>query len=242
MTRPALGQERIPAAVRHILGTDTGVGKTHVTGLLLEISRRRRISALPLKPVHSGWPRGEEWGCDLLELKKFIPSGLRPEALCRYRFEAPISPFSASAMEDRSLDLSELSSFLDNARRHLGVKMLFIEGIGGVCCPLGPAMTYRDFLVRAPAPALLVSRVGLGSLNHAIMSREILEKSGVTVAALVLNEERPYGKKDLAASRARWELEQLLDCPVLGPLRRGEREQNLEALEGLPKSFWDCKE
>lgn len=226
-------------ALRHILGTGTGAGKTHVTGLLLEMAASRRLRALPLKPVHSGWPEAVRWGEDLAAHARSIPPGLGPDDLCRFHFREPISPFSAAELEGRAVSLGELAAFLDRARQSLPADLLLAEGVGGVCCPLGPRLTYLDLLRARPAPALLVSGVGLGSLNHAILSVRALESVGLAPLALVLDEERAFPAGDLPSSRARRELERLVDCHVTGPLKRDDRAGNLRVLAAeLPASFW----
>ncbi len=221
----------------HILGTDTGAGKTHVTSLLLEGAGRLGVSALPLKPVHSGWRRADEWGEDLRVLRPWIPAGLSPGELCRYALEAPISPFSAAREAGQSIEIAELLGFLERARRR-PERCLLVEGVGGVCCPLGPRLTYLEFLSRAPGACLLVSRVGLGALNHAVMSARLLTAAGKPPIALVLNEETEGVTATPAGRVARGELENLLDVPVFGPLLRDRREQNLAALEPLARKVF----
>ena len=84
-----------------------------------------------------------------------------------------------------------------------------------------------------PAPVLLVSSMGLGSLNHAIMSVRLLQEQRLPLLGVVLNEERDFSSADLSAQNALWGLQQQLALPIHGPLRRGRHGENREALKPL---------
>ena len=118
-------------------------------------------------------------------------------------------------------------------RHQLQADTFIVEGIGGVCCPLNKHFTYLEWLQRASAPVMLVSRVGLGSLNHAIMSYRLLRNAGLEILAIVLNEEKDFAPEDPIANSCRYELAQMVDVPVVGPLKRGQRSQHLEILKPL---------
>ncbi|MBF0245230.1 MAG: dethiobiotin synthase [Planctomycetes bacterium] len=224
------------ALIRHILGTDTGVGKTRIMGHLLSLSATRSIRSLPVKPVHSGCPRGG-LGEDLESYRKFIPEGLGLKSLNLYGLEAPVSPHSAARAMGQEIRAEELDRFMAGLVR-LPAELLLVEGVGGVCCPLAPRLTYLEFLEANPHPVLLVAKAGLGTLNHTLMSCRLLERAGLQVLAVILNEERPYADGDPAVATARWELTQQLEIPILGPLPHGQEERELLLLADLPDSFW----
>jgi dethiobiotin synthetase len=219
----------------HILGTDTDVGKTWVTTLCLEILSSLGRKPLPLKPVHSGWPTGSECGPDLAEVRQYL-GALDPKRCCAYAFAAAMSPLTAGQLEGRNIELKVLQRFWEQ-RFNLPGDVFVVEGIGGICCPLAPKLSYLDWLSQARAPVVLVSRVGLGSLSQAIMSTRLLQSAGLEVQAIVLNEERVFAPDDAIANSCQSELLQMVDVPVLGPLKRNDIAQNRAVLEPLMASL-----
>jgi dethiobiotin synthetase len=212
----------------HILGTDTDVGKTWICKKLVQILNERDFSALPIKPIHSGWPKNENWGEDFIPHQPFLKNSTWSD-LCAYRFVEPMSPHAAAKLENTEIKMERLKLFWESLAQ-FQEKILLIEGIGGVCCPLGPHLTYLDFLRENQAPCILVSKVGLGSLNHALMSEKLLRSCDLKVLGLILNPERAFDENDLIYQNAKWELEEQVSCPVYGPL---QRDGELEPLEPL---------
>lgn len=206
----------------HVCGTDTDVGKTWMTCRLLEASAAREVDARACKPVHSGWPPQDALGPDLLAYGPQV----HPDAT-RYRFEAAMSPHRAAHLEGKVIDRKELFRWRSSIATH---QRVWVEGIGGVCCPLAPHFTYLDFLQDCGDPVLVVSRVGLGSLNHALQSILALESRSIPVLGLVLNEEMDFPPDDPIASSARWELEAQVDTPILGPLLWNRPEEHVRRL------------
>lgn len=225
------------SSICHVVGTDTDVGKTYVTGLLLKLFIDMKISALSAKPVHSGWPDSEEWGEDLELQRQLWSVDASPGQVCAYHFEKPMSPCQAAYIEHRQILPEVLCKWTENLQK-ISCDGILVEGIGGVCCPLNSQFTYLEYMKQNPAPVLLVGRVGLGSLNHAIMSVRLLQQSGLKVEALVLNEEKKFAEKDLIRSSVVEELERQLDVPIIGPLLRDGEVENKKLLKALAKNLF----
>src|SRR5450830_895414 len=80
-----------------VTGTDTGVGKTHVTALLLAALRQAGVDAVPMKPVQTGCLRrgGELVAPDLetaLAAAGLTPTPAEKRWMCPARFRTPCSP------------------------------------------------------------------------------------------------------------------------------------------------------
>ncbi len=223
----------------HVLGTDTEVGKSYLTSLLLEISASRDIPSLPIKPVHSGWPKHERWGEDLRQHRQWIPDQLQPNHLCRYSLAAPISPYSAAVEANEKITLVELQAFAETWSDLEKSHRLLIEGVGGICCPLAENLTYLDWLELRKEKCILVAKVRLGCLNHTLMSLRLLEEVGMQTMAVVLNQTGADSSDQLACTKVRWELEHLTTVPILGPLPTQNRPLAIKLLsEELPKECW----
>ena len=158
-----------------IAGTDTNVGKTIVSSLLVN-----KLNAHYWKPVQCG---DLDTGGDSATVKKL--SGIKtnriiPEA---YRLKMPASPNQAAAAEGITIDKENLK--LPN---HEGA--LVVELAGGLMVPLRDDWLQIDQVKVWNLPVVLVARSGLGTLNHTLLSIEALENRNIKVATLILNGEK----------------------------------------------------
>jgi dethiobiotin synthetase len=95
------------------------------------------------------------------------------------------------------------------------VDALIIEGVGGLLSPLSETMSVTDFAVRVGFPLLIVGRLGLGTINHTLLTVEAALRRGLPIAGVVLNQTSP-GEPDLAAATNPDELARRLPVPLLG--------------------------
>ena len=158
-----------------IAGTDTNVGKTIVSSLLVN-----KLDAHYWKPVQCG---DLDTGGDSATIKKL--SGIKanriiPEA---YRLKMAASPNQAAAAEGITIDKENLK--LPN---HEGA--LVVELAGGLMVPLRDDWLQIDQVKAWNLPVVLVARSGLGTLNHTLLSIEALENRNIKVATLILNGEK----------------------------------------------------
>ena len=158
-----------------IAGTDTNVGKTIVSSLLVN-----KLNAHYWKPVQCG---DLDTGGDSATVKKL--SGIKtnriiPEA---YRLKMPASPNQAAAAEGITIDKENLK--LPN---HEGA--LVVELAGGLMVPIRDDWLQIDQVKAWNLPVVLVARSGLGTLNHTLLSIEALENRNIKVATLILNGEK----------------------------------------------------
>ena len=164
-----------------VCGTDTDVGKTVVSALLV-----RGLNACYWKPVQCG-----DLGVGVDSGRVAALAGLTDAAAGRrilpeaYRLAAPASPNQAAAAEglvvrDDPLALPAVAG------------PLIVECAGGLLVPLRDDLLQITMIGRWQLPVVLVARSGLGTLNHTLLSLEALERRGIPVLGLVLNGE-PHG-------------------------------------------------
>ena len=158
-----------------VAGTDTNVGKTIVSSLLVS-----KLDAHYWKPVQCG---DLDTGGDSATVKKL--SGMKanriiPEA---YRLKLPASPNQAAAAEGITIDKENLK-----LPSHEGA--LVVELAGGLMVPLRDDWLQIDQVKVWNLPVVLVARSGLGTLNHTLLSIEALENRNIKVATLILNGEK----------------------------------------------------
>jgi len=158
-----------------VAGTDTNVGKTVVSSLLVA-----KLNAHYWKPVQCG---DLDTGGDSATIKKLAgikENRLIPEA---YRLKLAASPNQAAEAEGITIENDKLK--LPN---HDGA--LVVELAGGLMVPLRNNWLQIDQIKVWNLPVVLVARSGLGTLNHTLLSLEAMEKRNIRVHTIILNGER----------------------------------------------------
>ncbi len=164
-----------------VTGTDTGIGKTVVSAMLMSA-----LDATYWKPIQAGLE--EETDTEFVQrVSEAKPENIIPE---RYRLVTPMSPHAAADIDGVSISLNdfELPSFT--------TEHLIIEGAGGLLVPINQKETVLDVIQHLDIPVLLVARSGLGTLNHTLLSLSALRNRGISVYAVVLNGEFHLSNKE----------------------------------------------
>lgn len=163
-----------------VTGTDTGVGKTVATAALASCARQLGIAVAVCKPAQTGIADGDD---DLAEVRRL--SGVA-ELAGLARYPLPMSP--AAAAEQAGMSLPSRDEVLQLIRRlDRPGRLTLVEGAGGLLVELaGDGATLRDLAVDLKAAALVVTRAGLGTLNHTALTLEALAAQEVPCAGLVI--------------------------------------------------------
>ncbi len=217
-----------------VVGTDTGVGKTYVSCLILRRLLRAGITVGAYKPVCSGAvAQGDHWCWEDVEQLAHA-AGLDESAefprtrICPQTFLAPLAPPRAARLEGKCVDVDLLESGLRWWQTQ--VEWLLIEGAGGLLSPLTETESVADVADRWGYPVLLVARTGLGTLNHTLLSLEACQSRGLNVVGVLLNQTDPSEDSRLVAYNFE-DLQRLNTVPVWGPLLWQETEFPCEARE-----------
>ncbi len=219
--------EKLLMQVNHkglfITGTDTGVGKTLVTAGLARCLQNRGIRPGVFKPVETGCVlrRGRRIPRDGAFLRYMAGAREPIEEIVPYRLAAPLAPQVAAGKEGVRIRLQRL----DGGFREISSRYPFtlVEGAGGILVPVTRKSTMVDLMKKFKLPVLLVSRIGLGTLNHTLLTLFYLAQHRIPVAGVVLN--NPDGCRDLSTRSNPATLEQRSSVPILGniPYRKGIR-------------------
>ncbi len=206
-----------------ITGTDTGVGKTLVTAGLARCLRDRGFAPGVIKPVETGCAlrNGKRIPRDGSFLKHMAGATEPIEEIVPYRLAAPLAPQVAAEREGVRIQTRRLqSAFRAISSRH---PFILVEGAGGILVPVTRRTTMVDLMKQFELPVLLVSRIGLGTLNHTLLTLYYLAQHRIPVAGVVLND--PDGCRDLSARSNPATLEQWTSVPLLGniPCHKGTR-------------------
>jgi len=155
-----------------VSGTDTDVGKTIVSAILVD-----KLKGVYWKPIQCGRNQNgltdKQLVINLLKLKKtrFLDEN--------YFFEEPISPNLASKKKNVKI-------FLENIRHNKTSKNpLIVEGAGGLMVPINEKDLVVDLIKLIGLPIILVARTSLGTINHTLLSIELLKRRGHSLFGIV---------------------------------------------------------
>lgn len=225
-----------------LIGTDTGVGKTHVTRLLARGLRALGHRVWLHKPVAcGGWDGASSE--DGRDLRALCGDGQDPATVCPREFPEACSPHLAARAAGTGLNLDRLVEMAQalaagsqgrvtrNQRPGSGdqgpvagdqppvASHLLLETAGGLLAPLTVARESNADLVSALGwPVLLVTRPHLGTLNHTQLTVNEARQRGICVLGLVVNHHQAVADS-LAVRAAAGELAVLTGLPVLAELR-----------------------
>lgn len=169
-----------------VLGIDTGIGKTIVTGLLGRYLLNLGKSVFTQKFIQTGCTgksvdilvhreiMGTRWN-------EFDEAGVS----CPYNFSFPASPHLAAGMVGDSIDPRILDQATAKAQE--AYEIVLIEGAGGLLVPLSVDLTLLDYFASHDVEVVLVTTPRLGSINHTLLSLEALRNRNMKLAGLVYN-------------------------------------------------------
>jgi len=185
-----------------VTGTDTNVGKTWVTCLLLKQLRGEGVRVGAYKPVCSGaefLESGPVWQ-DVENLRQALGGQHDVDQICPQRFRAAVAPNVAARMENSSVDDRMLRTGVEAWRGQCDY--LIVEGAGGLLCPISDKTTVADLAVDLELQILIVASNRLGVINHSLLTVEVARQRGLSIAGVVLNDLPNRSPDDLAADES----------------------------------------
>ncbi|MCA1594857.1 MAG: dethiobiotin synthase [Chloroflexi bacterium] len=186
--RPGAHPQHPPRGL-FITGTGTGVGKTVVAGALAGALRARGIDVGIMKPLETGSAETAEEDSDTSLLAAMAGVQDASSLLCPVCLREPAAPSVAAEMENRRISLDAiLEAYQELARRH---PFLIVEGAGGLAVPIRPGFLMADLARELSLPVLIVSHLGLGAINHTVLTDHYARSYELTVAGIVLNSTSP---------------------------------------------------
>ena len=169
----------LPAIIL-VTGTDTGVGKTMATAALAAVLSGTGRSVAVYKPCQSGAANGDSDAAEIVRLAGAVT------AETGVVLQQPLAPVAAAAVDGVQLPgiavhaekIRELAACHDH---------VLVEGAGGLLVELDSSRgTLAGLGALLAAAFVLVSRPGLGTLNHTALTLEALAARGLNVLGLVL--------------------------------------------------------
>ncbi len=188
-----------------VTGTDTAVGKTYLSTVLLALLRRKGLRVAAMKPVETG-VKADDPASDAARLRDAAGADDPLEQVRPILISEPLAPWVALARAGGTVDLNALDiafHALSQAR-----DAILVEGAGGLLVPLTRDLAYDGLFVGWGLDLIVVAGNRRGTLNHTMLTVRAAHDAGLRVRGVILN--------------------------ALGPDRNGIAERtNLEALTDL---------
>jgi len=201
-----------------VTGTDTGIGKTFVTNLLVRSLRKAGMDSVGMKPICCG-DRGD---AELLQAAADNSVGI--DEVNPVWLEVPAAPYTASMVEERMIDIpAVLATYRRLRKTHPSV---LVEGVGGWMVPIRQDYYVRDLAADIGLPVLVVAANKLGTINHTLLTVQSIQASGQVCAGVILNSPSPQADL-ISFTTNKAILEHLLDVPILFEIGRDQEEIEL---------------
>ncbi len=206
-----------------ITGTDTEVGKTWTTVLLMQYWRKQGFSVAGMKPVAAGcqW-LDEQWkNEDALLIQQHNSQQWPYEWVNPYAFELAVSPHLAGQGVAVESDL--IKTRLNEMQQQADV--VVVEGAGGWLSPISSQMSNAELAIELSLPVILVVAIRLGCINQALLSFQSIQAlSGACVGWIAVNYD---AKMQYSESNIDY-IKQHISAPLLGVIPHLKHPQLME--------------
>jgi dethiobiotin synthetase len=181
-----------------VTGTDTGVGKSVVSLLLMQFLFAKGRRPFYLKLFQTGCENPGDVHSDA----KFIydhTSALKggdPGRSVIFCYPEPRAPYYAAVKARRRIDLDRMRKRV--AEEKAASSPLVIEGAGGLLVPVTGDLMMIDVIKELKCRPLLVARAGLGTINHTLLSLEAIRRRQIEpLGVIFVNADPSIAERDL---------------------------------------------
>ncbi len=150
-----------------VTGISTEVGKTVASAILVEA-----LEADYWKPVQAG----ELENSDSHKIERYISNSTTTIHKNSLALNTPMSPHASAEIDNMTIDLNEI-------KEPITENHLVIEGAGGILVPLNDQHTILD-VIKPEYHVIVVSRHYLGSINHTLLTVNLLKEKGFQVSII----------------------------------------------------------
>jgi len=201
-----------------VTGTNTGVGKTIVTGLIAkQLQASRRVITQKWIQTGCSAPMAEDLATHWAIRQR------PPEVLadcCPYHFPYPASPHLAAELEHTAIQPPVIHAAFHRLAHQFDT--VICEGAGGLLVPITPTETLLDCVTALALPTVVVIGNTLGCINHSLLTVQALRTANIPIVGLVFNAvdpntPDPIATDNIAIIQAKTGLPILFSVPDLKP-------------------------
>lgn len=203
-----------------VTATDTEVGKTRTSALLLNALAAEGRRMAYLKPAETGCTAatGRLQSAEIATILQLARPAVGSRVACPYRYEKPLAPYTAAMHSGALIELARLDRTL--AELEAEADCVVIEGAGGLLVPVTHRHNWLDLLVHWQAEPLVVIGNKLGCVSHSLLTERALQQAGYLRTAYILND--CTDSYTAATQSNRWTLEATLGYSLLAHLSYGQ--------------------
>jgi dethiobiotin synthetase len=205
-----------------ITGTDTGVGKTYITKLLVESLRAEGKYAVGFKPISCGDRE------DAVTLAA-ASGNLSLDEVNPLHFSSAVAPHVAALLENKTIDPAQiLASYQAISEIYDPV---IVEGAGGWEVPITESYFVSDLAKDLNLPVILVAANRLGALNHILLTLAAIQAKGLKCAGIILNQLEDEMDTPMITNKGI--IESLTQAPLLDHIIHGQDFLSQELMDVL---------
>ncbi|MDP3920039.1 MAG: dethiobiotin synthase [Candidatus Omnitrophota bacterium] len=199
-----------------ITGTDTGVGKTVVAAGLAMALKSRGMKVGVMKPVGTGCMEfGKRLICHDSAYLLEAAENEYPPLTSPVRYRHALAPSVAAVLEKREVDLPQIRRSFGELQKNYD--FIIVEGIGGLLVPFSKDYFVANLVREFQLPLLIVSKGGLGAINHTLLTIDAAVIRGFEVRGVIFNR-MAKTNVSLAEITNPKVIHELSGVPVLGSL------------------------
>ena len=210
-----------------ITGTDTDVGKTYVTALLVKTLRKAGFDVGYYKAAISGAPTVAE--SDAGFVNRFAGINEPEDMILSYLYQNAVSPHLAARIEGNPVEKQVILKAWERVTK--AYPYVTMEGSGGIMCPIRhdeKAVYYLEDIIQwMHLPVLVVANAGLGTINHVVTTCEYIKNRHIPVKGILLN----HWKGGIMEEDNVKMIEEITGVKVLAKIRDGDSLLDIDAGE-----------
>lgn len=210
-----------------ITGTDTDVGKTYVTALLVKTLRKSGFDVGYYKAAISGAPTVAE--SDAGFVNRFAGINEPEDMILSYLYQNAASPHLAARIEGNPVEKEVILKAWERVTK--AYPYVTMEGSGGIMCPIRhdeKAVYYLEDIIRwLHLPVLIVANAGLGTINHVVTTCEYIKNRDIPIKGILLN----HWKGGIMEEDNVKMIEEITGVKVLAKIRDGDSLLDIDAGE-----------
>ncbi|QCI23828.1 ATP-dependent dethiobiotin synthetase BioD [Buchnera aphidicola (Macrosiphoniella sanborni)] len=170
-----------------ITGTDTNVGKTIASSILLKKATYHGYKTAGYKPISSGGKKKSNiiLNNDTLILKKNSAIKLSNQEINPIAFLENAPPHILSCLYKRDITKQNMSLGLKKIAKKSN--WIIIEGAGGWYTPLSYKDTFSNWVKKEKLTVIIVIAIKLGCINHAILTEQAIFSENIQCGGWIAN-------------------------------------------------------
>lgn len=164
-----------------VTGTDTGIGKTICSAILMA-SLRQKYDVCYWKPIQTGIEEDND-----TQTVKILADCSEDEIYDEgFRLERPLSPHLSARLANVEISVHEVLEYIENCNDD---RFWIVEGAGGVLVPLNENELMIDLIEQLNLPVVVIARSGLGTINHTLLTLQSLRNRDLEIYGVIMSGE-----------------------------------------------------